>query len=250
MNIDKKRLRMDKIESRINISLILLLVISILFSGYVCYNILDSKNDTSYIRNGDAKVKMDHNLNIALTAIFFLLGLLILTISVTILKLKHYVEIKQNATHDQLTKLANRHSFLKRFDEELERCNRFKHPLSIIMLDLDNFKNYNDKFGHNKGDVLLKSVASIMEKSTRKIDTVSRWGGEEFIILLPETKGRDAYIVAERIRSNIIKQTKTSASLGLVYYKYYYPTTEEIIEKADKLLYKAKSTGKNKICYK
>lgn len=236
---------------RISVALILLLVLSVILSGYGIYRITISNNKITAV-TAEENIKQDffESYSTILSIIIFLVALLCFTIIITIIRLKKYVEIKENAMFDQLTRLHNRHYFIKRFEEEIDRSKRYKHPLSVLMLDLDNFKKFNDKYGHNKGDLLLKTVATIMQSSTRKIDVIGRWGGEEFVILLPETQGRDAYVVAERIRTNIVNLTHSTVSIGLVYYKYYYPEIKEIIDNADHLMYKAKQTGKNKICYK
>jgi len=241
----------ENILKRINIALLLLIVLSIVFTIYGIHMLNSIKKESlSSIKDEDIKDTITDSYNSVLTVVLFLLVLLIFTIVMVIFRLRKFLEIKQNAMFDQLTGLYNRHYFIKRFEEEIERSKRYKHPLSVLMLDLDNFKKYNDKYGHNKGDTLLKSNSYIILGSTRKIDVVARWGGEEFLILLPETKGRDAYVVAERIRANIEHMTHTTVSIGLVYYKYFYPSTKEMIEKADHFLYKAKQTGKNKICYR
>jgi len=238
-------------QKRLHIALIALLILCVIFSSYITYDILRTKAQLSQIiTDKNTQDELLSSYNGAIILIFFLLCLFCLSTVLMLGRIKSYLEVRENATTDHLTKLYNRHYFTQRFEEELERCRRYKHPLSVLMLDLDHFKQYNDKHGHAKGDVLLKEAAEIMQKSTRKIDVVSRWGGEEFVILLAETKGRDAYVVAERIRNAIMHLTKNTVSIGLVYYKYYYPELKEIVEKADQMLYKAKSEGRNKICYK
>lgn len=241
---------MKDILNKINICLILLLVISLIFSSYGIYSVANVKKNTASINNENIKTQISEMYNIIFILIIFLFSLFSISIITIIVRLRRYVEIKESAMFDHLTKLYNRHYFTKRFEEEIERSKRFKHPLSVLMLDLDDFKKYNDKYGHGKGDTLLKTVAEIMTSSVRKIDVIGRWGGEEFLVLLPETKGRDAYIVAERMRTNIHHSTNSTVSIGLIFYRYYYPDAKEIIDKVDKLMYKAKQAGKNKICYK
>lgn len=106
---------------------------------------------------------------------------------------------------DGLTGLYNHRFFLQRFEEEFNRAARYNRKLSVLMIDLDNFKNYNDKYGHVVGDVLLKNIASLIKKEIRNSDIAARYGGEEFIIILPETDKEEAYQVSERIRETIEK---------------------------------------------
>ena len=107
---------------------------------------------------------------------------------------------------DDLTQLYNSRHFYHQLDEEIERTNRYRHPLSLLMLDLDNFKKYNDAFGHIAGDEVLATAGEILRDSLRKTDSAYRYGGEEFAILLPETKGEEALNFAERIRQAFERQ--------------------------------------------
>lgn len=233
---------MKGIPKNITITLILIVIISILFSVNVIGRISNINNPENSSL-GNTKVSI-------IILICFLEGIIILISGIMLIRIKKNIETKEVATTDQLTKLNNRHFFMGKIKEEIDRSKRFKHPLSLIMFDIDFFKKYNDTHGHNKGDDLLKKVSHIIKTSIREVDVAARWGGEEFLILLPETNGRESYVVAERIRAVIEEKTDVTVSIGLSYYKYYYPTIHEMIEKTDQLLYKAKKTGKNKICYK
>ena len=126
------------------------------------------------------------------------------------------------------------------------RAQRYKHALSLIMLDIDSFKSYNDKFGHLKGDEILKQVAEILKKNCRHVDIVARYGGEEFMVILPDTEIKGAKILAEKIR-NAVQEIKLTVSAGVAGYEKDM-TKDEFIEKVDKALYKAKADGKNKVC--
>lgn len=141
---------------------------------------------------------------------------------------------------------------MKKLDEEIRKLKRFNRPLSIVMLDLDDFKEYNDTFGHQEGDFLLKQAANVMKHSVREIDAVGRYGGEEFLLILPETDKQNAEQVCERIRDTLQKRQfkrQVTASFGIC-------TTlkdiekEKLIEEADNALYEAKSAGKNRIISK
>ena len=140
---------------------------------------------------------------------------------------------------------------------ELERSKRTKKPLSVALFDIDDFKHYNDALGHVKGDKLLQKLGLLLMKQVRTIDTVGRYGGEEFIIVLPETKSNEAKVVAERARKSIEENQfegeesqpsgRVTISLGLVTCMNGTLTVEEMIKESDKNLYKAKAAGKNKI---
>lgn len=158
------------------------------------------------------------------------------------------------ATKDGLTKLyINRH-FMTLLENEVRRCSRYKHHMSLIMLDIDDFKLINDKYGHLVGDQILREVASQILTTVRKIDVAARYGGEEFVILLPETTKQGASIIAERLRKNIANlkvntnddQTiTTTVSMGISQFPNDAASPQELIEAADKALYNSKRNGKN-----
>lgn len=154
---------------------------------------------------------------------------------------------------DPLTGLYNRRFFVKKFEEERERSKRFSKAFSIIMLDIDNFKKINDTCGHNVGDEVLIHIANTIMKRIRKTDIAARWGGEEFVILLPETGLRYAIFVAEDLRVSIEKikipeVKKITASFGVAEYREG-DNLYKLIDRADEQLYKAKKNGKNQVCY-
>ena len=113
------------------------------------------------------------------------------------------MEFSIDGIRDDLTGLYNRKFIVDRSNYELDRARRYKHALSMIMLDLDHFKNINDKYGHQGGDIVLKAVADICTGSLRSIDLLGRFGGEEYLICLPETETQGTILTAERIRNNI-----------------------------------------------
>ena len=165
--------------------------------------------------------------------------------------------IEKTGLVDMLTKIANRRGFEERLNVEWNRALREKTPISILVMDLDDFKNYNDTYGHQQGDVALKAFADTASKSLlRGVDFAARWGGEEFVILLPGTNVDGAEEIAERVRKNIEElvipaddgtKTKITVSIGV---NSIIPTTtsltKDFIEKADQALYKAKETGRNR----
>ena len=160
--------------------------------------------------------------------------------------------LEYQATHDQLTGLFNRQKFDEIFSKEIRRDKRYDNALSLIIFDIDDFKNFNDDFGHVVGDEVLKIIAKIVNKNTREHDTVVRWGGEEFLILLPQTNIDGARQVAEKIRVSIQKfESETiprqiTASFGVT--KLEKDDDEvSVLKKADEALYSAKSRGKNQV---
>jgi diguanylate cyclase (GGDEF)-like protein/PAS domain S-box-containing protein len=159
--------------------------------------------------------------------------------------------IEDLAQSDYLTKLNNRVKLDDELFKEIQRASRYKTPLSVIMLDIDHFKNVNDSYGHQMGDIVLQQIAQILRDNTRKVDTVGRWGGEEFLIVVPSTSITSAVQFAEIIRSGIAnhsfdKISSQTASFGVASY-YSDDTLETLTARADKALYRAKSNGRNRV---
>jgi len=157
------------------------------------------------------------------------------------------------ANTDGLTELYNHRQFHERIDQEIARGSRFGTTFSLIMLDVDLFKAYNDIHGHLAGDEILRRIALSIKTSTRSLDTAFRYGGEEFAVILPEAHLSDAYKVAERMRKAIASKTSSratpiTASLGIASWPVDGVTKAEIISRADAALYRAKHTGRNRTC--
>jgi len=168
--------------------------------------------------------------------------------------LKHYTyELQYKATHDNLTKLLNRHKLNDELDKEITRENRYVHGLSLLMLDIDNFKQVNDTYGHDLGDIVLKDISRIIQDSIRSTDYAARWGGEEFIVLLPETLLNEASQIAEMIRINIENYENktlnkpTTVSIGVAQFKVNEDNVDTFVKSVDLAMYEAKQTGKNKV---
>jgi len=162
-------------------------------------------------------------------------------------------KLKQLVITDELTGAFNRRYMIEKINSEIQRYNRIKLSFSLIMFDLDNFKLINDNFGHNVGDIVLKRVVKIVMKRMRKTDILSRWGGEEFLILLPDTKIPNAAILAEDIRAELSNMDMqgvglVTASFGVSNYRYS-DTIDTIIKRVDDLMYRAKSEGRNCVRY-
>jgi diguanylate cyclase (GGDEF)-like protein len=166
-------------------------------------------------------------------------------------------ELERLSVTDRLTDLYNHGYLHQRLDEELERCTRFDHQMSLIMLDIDNFKQFNDRYGHPKGDLVLKSLSEVIRENLREIDVAARYGGEEFVIVLPETEIAGAVSVAERIRAGMAKipqftgedddQVLQTISLGVANYPTNATSAAALVESADQAMYRAKRAGKNQV---
>ena len=156
---------------------------------------------------------------------------------------------------DGLTGLYNSRHFYARAHEEVERCNRYATPLSLILLDVDNFKKFNDTYGHLEGDHVLVRLAEVIRAEIRVTDSAYRYGGEEFIVIFPETVPDEARIVAERLRQEFADHEFTPAPTEHVHMTVSigggsYRTGEELIpfvKRIDKAMYKAKKLGKNRL---
>ncbi len=164
---------------------------------------------------------------------------------------KANAELESLATLDGLTGIKNRRAFGQRLEEEVARATRYSLPLTLLMLDVDHFKSYNDTFGHPAGDEVLKSVAGILEQCARETDLVARYGGEEFVVLLPQTDAAGAFVIAERIRRTILEtnwpRRGITISAGLAHLLPVVDTGSRLIGRADSALYCSKAGGRNQV---
>ena len=155
----------------------------------------------------------------------------------------------------ELTNLPNRRSILEKIKYEKIKYDRSKEIFSIAMIDLDNFKNINDIYGHECGDFVLKQISSLMIEIVRKQDVVGRYGGEEFILLFPQTNAEGALHITNIIRKQVSKlkiiykdkELSLTATIGISDYQNEKTLINELIEKADLAMYEGKSQGKNKV---
>jgi len=174
-------------------------------------------------------------------------------------------ELQELSITDGLTGLYNRRHFEERLREEFGRCQRYSDPVSLLMLDLDHFKDVNDRYGHPFGDRVLRETAELLESSVREPDICARYGGEEFAIILPKTHLQGALTVAERVFKAVRQKThsldgvgggphrppvvRITASAGLAFYPSKEVTTpESLVKLADEALYCAKREGRDTIC--
>ncbi|MHB8644603.1 MAG: GGDEF domain-containing protein [Thermomicrobiales bacterium] len=162
------------------------------------------------------------------------------------------------AQTDALTGLFNRGALLERLERELERSRRYGRSLAVIFFDLDRFKNINDTYGHQFGDRVLRELARIATGAVRSIDLVGRYGGEEFVAVLPETDGAQALIVAERLRANVARnrldlpngeEVRATISAGVAVFPADATTMDTLLRIADTALYAAKAGGRNRVQY-
>jgi diguanylate cyclase (GGDEF)-like protein len=181
--------------------------------------------------------------------------------SLTVDKATSYSKILQHATLDALTGLNNRHQFAHRLKQETATAKRQNAPLCCIMLDVDFFKKVNDNYGHAVGDCVLKNVAKIIKKEIREYDIASRYGGEEFSILTPHTTIDEAYLIAQRLRSEIEKkkinieeyriegkkEISVTISVGVSLFDKKKSDPAILYQDADKALYEAKEHGRNRV---
>lgn len=166
------------------------------------------------------------------------------------------VELQQEADLDSLTGLPVRRSLLRVLKRDLAAAHRHARPLAVALLDLDHFKMINDTFGHATGDEVLKAVAGVLRQSLRATDSAGRWGGEEFVVLMPDTDNAGAAAVLEKIRQAIAEakfpapaqSLRVTASAGFTQYKGNIRSPEDLLDAADRALYKAKEAGRDCIC--
>jgi len=158
-----------------------------------------------------------------------------------------YEETKSISLHDPLTGLANRRFLQIQLEKSFDAAKRYQEKFSVFMLDIDHFKQYNDTHGHPEGDRLLTKIAEVLLKELRKADYAFRYGGEEFLCMLPETGLATACEVAERLRMAVQAKTGVTISLGVAAFTDEMPDKDTLVRKADEALYRAKEKGRNRV---
>lgn len=173
---------------------------------------------------------------------------------------QHFLQLRNDAdklaqlsVQDPLTGLSNRRHALEWGEHALRTAKRYGHPLSVLMIDIDRFKTINDRYGHETGDRALQFVAESLHALTRTVDLQCRWGGEEFLILLPEIRRSEARRVAERIRRHFEKNSSKTApaftvSIGVTGNLSGDESLPAIISRSDRAMYRAKHAGRNRVC--
>ncbi|MBN1207936.1 MAG: diguanylate cyclase [Myxococcaceae bacterium] len=168
----------------------------------------------------------------------------------------YHDEIYKLTTMDGLTQIHNRRYFDEQIDRELSRSRRYERVLSLVMMDIDHFKQINDQYGHLAGDHVLKQLASVVSTRIRREDVFARYGGEEFGVILPEIDLKGARLFAEKVRHLVSKQLftfdKTSipvtVSLGVATLEAEHRAAADLVSAADEKLYEAKTAGRNRVC--
>jgi diguanylate cyclase (GGDEF)-like protein len=163
--------------------------------------------------------------------------------------------LNELAMTDPLTRVLNRRAFFAKFQEEIERSNRYRHTIAVVMVDVDHFKTFNDMEGHVHGDEALRKLAGLLNANLRKTDVLGRYGGEEFAIVMPETRIHNANEICQRLRGAVetaaFQGQSGSAfltiSLGIASYPQHGATAEALIQAADEALYEAKHGGRNRV---
>ena len=170
-----------------------------------------------------------------------------------VLRAQLFEAMERMATTDGLTGLLNHRTFQQRFDEVLAQARRYGRKVSVLLTDVDHFKSVNDTYGHPTGDLVLKGVARVLKEKARDTDIVARYGGEEFAIVMPETDGKGAHVIAERIREAIMAEVfqseqgplKVTLSVGVATYPDSHQDKQGLFDLADQCLYFAKRNGRN-----
>jgi diguanylate cyclase (GGDEF)-like protein len=203
-------------------------------------------------RSVEAQRKNAAYIRVLEAGLLALLALMLLTFVLARPLLRAFRWTEEQASEariDSLTGLSNRRALEEILAAEISRAQRFEHRLAVVLLDLDRFKEINDSFGHAAGDVMLRTVSRLLNSLARQGDTVARWGGEEFVAVLPETDLDGARRFAERLRrtieANPVGDMRTSASCGVA---TMLPddSVEALLGAADQALYQAKSNGRNR----
>jgi diguanylate cyclase (GGDEF)-like protein len=172
-------------------------------------------------------------------------------------KALEHARTRRLASTDGLTEVYNHRAFQERLAQEIARANRYSHPLSVLMIDVDHFKVYNDTYGHPRGDLVLQDLARLLREISRASDTVARYGGEEFAIILPETDSVSAQKFGERLREQVERYPcpgkermpggTLTVSIGVA--THVSPGSKEVLlQVADMALYTAKREGRNRVC--
>ncbi|MBY6064809.1 sensor domain-containing diguanylate cyclase [Pseudidiomarina sediminum] len=201
-------------------------------------------------------VEQSNNLDVISNAYTGVIGLIVLVTLLVFLILavqeRNRRRLKLLAATDTLTKLSNRNRFIHVFSRASQRCQRSDESLVVAMIDIDHFKRVNDTYGHNVGDEVLRELSLLIRRHLKGTDTVARWGGEEFVCLLPETNEPQGLRVADKIRRQVAAHKfevvgRITISIGVAQYQRDDHNIDAVIERADKALYRAKQTGRNKV---
>jgi len=213
----------------------------------LCVNLVDEQGILGIIHFVTSQVAIDDELRLIVTN-------LAEQISFALSNLRLKDKLRSQAIRDPLTNLYNRRFMMEAFEPALHRTERHENHLAVLMIDLDHFKKFNDKFGHEVGDFVLKNIAEEFKSNLRLEDIACRYGGEEFIVICPDTNLRDAYVLAEKLIACINGLCLSydeenlgtiTLSIGVAIYPNHAVSTQQLIIQADKALYAAKNRGRN-----
>jgi len=230
---------------------ILSLLIYLFVAGYIVYGVLHWG-------------VYDHLTDLIVPMIFFFGAVFVLLVSTLSLNtandIKRIFTLEYESTTDSLLGIYNRRYLEKRLHEEFFRSKRYEFPLSVLMVDIDFFKQVNDRFGHQVGDQVLKRLAELLVLTVRESDVVARYGGEEFLLVMPHTKGVDGHRLAERLRfaventvlvkaeeNELNEDIQVTVSLGVATLVAEMTSSQQLVKQADKALYYAKEGGRNMV---
>lgn len=184
------------------------------------------------------------------------LNTLTVELAIAVVNAKLYSKTRELSVRDELTQLYNRRHFQQMLPLEIKRAQRFQKPLSVLMIDIDYFKKFNDRYGHLAGDECLKEFVRLVNAKIREVDFFARFGGEEFVLILPSTSKEDGVVVAEKIialvrqhafKAGAGKVERLTTSIGLAAYPEDAKSVEELIDAADIALYEAKNSGRDRV---
>jgi diguanylate cyclase (GGDEF)-like protein len=166
-------------------------------------------------------------------------------------RIKMEKRLEKLATIDSLTEIYNRYKIDDEIKLQIARYQRYKEPFSLLMFDIDYFKSVNDTYGHDVGDRVLKALSRLVSNHIRTTDIFGRWGGEEFVVILENTRKEEAFVIAEKLRKMVQTHTidgkyKITISIGVTQYEEP-ESREDVIKKADEALYRAKENGRNQV---
>jgi diguanylate cyclase (GGDEF)-like protein len=186
---------------------------------------------------------------------FQLLRTIMHNVQMALSKARMYKEMENQATIDGLTQIPNHRTFQEVLSKELERAGRYGSPLSLLLMDIDHFKGFNDKYGHPVGDLVLKMVARAVQGSIRGTDFCARYGGEEFVVVLIQTDEQQSIMLSERVRAAVEAMQvqnedtvlRVTVSIGSATFPTDAQTKQQLIDSADKAMYYSKQTGRNRV---
>jgi diguanylate cyclase (GGDEF)-like protein len=206
-------------------------------------NILEHRNSLNQ--------KLGRDVGVAVASLDYLTNIVDVLTDPVLIEEDKSQNISEIATNDRLTGLVTRDIFDILLKKEISQASRTDMDISLAMIDIDDFKEINDRYGHQQGDKVLTSVGAIIRDNVRKMDTAARYGGEELVILMPNTSATTASEVAERIRRDIenmrVSQISITVSIGVSDTRSIGTNIDELVKKADQALYQAKRAGKNQV---